>query len=132
MPTKTAGDKMFYCDMHGCNKTHNTKDCFKLKRHTKHTKTDEMQKDAEKVTYKDLNEFVNPKVTAALNKAKKTLKEQKKEKEVELNAFDKFCSLNVESSNGEDKPNKRASTAVDDNDSSTSCLLSDDSNSNVE
>eukprot|EP00957_Ditylum_brightwellii_P002633 202445-Ditylum_brightwellii.AAC.1 len=78
---------------------------------------DETQKDAEKVTYKDLNTFVNAK---------------KKEKEVKLNAFDKFCSLNVNSSDEEDKPNKRAPTNVDNNDSSASCLLSDDSDSNIE
>eukprot|EP00957_Ditylum_brightwellii_P142705 10873379-Ditylum_brightwellii.AAC.1 len=28
MPTKPAGGKRFYCNMHGCNKTHNTEDCF--------------------------------------------------------------------------------------------------------
>eukprot|EP00957_Ditylum_brightwellii_P003344 253122-Ditylum_brightwellii.AAC.1 len=77
---------------------------------------DEMQKDAEKVTYKDLNAFVNAK---------------KKEKEVKLNAFDKFCSLNVKSIDEEDKPNKRASTAVDNDDSSASHLLSNDSDSDV-
>eukprot|EP00957_Ditylum_brightwellii_P072109 5481443-Ditylum_brightwellii.AAC.1 len=32
---------------------------------------------------------------AAFNKVKKNLKKQRKEKEVKLNAFDKFCSLNV-------------------------------------
>eukprot|EP00957_Ditylum_brightwellii_P102197 7790453-Ditylum_brightwellii.AAC.1 len=93
---------------------------------------DKTQTDAEKVTYKDLNGFVNAKVTAAFNKAKKNLKKQKKEKEVKLNAFDKFCSLNIESRDEEDKPNKCASTAVDNDDSSVSCLLSNDSNSNVE
>eukprot|EP00957_Ditylum_brightwellii_P141591 10786646-Ditylum_brightwellii.AAC.1 len=31
MPTKPAGEKKFYCDLHGRNKTHNTKDCYKLK-----------------------------------------------------------------------------------------------------
>eukprot|EP00957_Ditylum_brightwellii_P028871 2181244-Ditylum_brightwellii.AAC.1 len=67
-------------------------------------KPDETQKDADKVTYKDLNAFVKAKVTAALNKAKTNLKKQKKEKEVELNAFDKCCTLNIESSNEEDKP----------------------------
>eukprot|EP00957_Ditylum_brightwellii_P083921 6378480-Ditylum_brightwellii.AAC.1 len=33
MPKKTAGEMKLYRDMHGHNKTHNTKDCFKLKRH---------------------------------------------------------------------------------------------------
>eukprot|EP00957_Ditylum_brightwellii_P113865 8680777-Ditylum_brightwellii.AAC.2 len=48
---------------------------------------------ADKVSYKDLNDFVNAK---------------KKEKGTKLNTFEKFCSLNVESSNEEDKPNKHA------------------------
>eukprot|EP00957_Ditylum_brightwellii_P094306 7180440-Ditylum_brightwellii.AAC.1 len=56
------------------------------KPNTSHAKVD-------KVSYKDLNAFVNAK---------------RKEKEVELNAFDKFCSLNVEISNEENEPNKRA------------------------
>eukprot|EP00957_Ditylum_brightwellii_P030280 2293067-Ditylum_brightwellii.AAC.1 len=66
-PTKPAGEQKFYCDMHRCNKSHNTEDCFELKRHAKHTKLDETQKDADNVTYKDLNAFINAKVTAALN-----------------------------------------------------------------
>eukprot|EP00957_Ditylum_brightwellii_P093386 7110545-Ditylum_brightwellii.AAC.1 len=28
-PTKPAGEKKFYCNMHGRNKMHNTKDCVK-------------------------------------------------------------------------------------------------------
>eukprot|EP00957_Ditylum_brightwellii_P126568 9646232-Ditylum_brightwellii.AAC.1 len=101
-PTKPAGEKKFYCNMHERNKTHNTKDCFELKRHTKLTKTDQ--------TYKNLNAFFNTK---------------EKEKEVMLNIFDKFCSLNAESSNEEEKPNKHAPVNVDNDDSSASCLLSD-------
>eukprot|EP00957_Ditylum_brightwellii_P062498 4742961-Ditylum_brightwellii.AAC.1 len=128
-PTKPAGEKKFYCHMHMHNKTHNTKDCFELKQRAKHTKTDKMQKDIEKVTYKDLNAFVNAKVTAAFNKTEKNLKKQKKEKEVKLNAFDKCRSLNVENSNKEDKPNKCAPTNVDNGDGSASCLLSDNSDS---
>eukprot|EP00957_Ditylum_brightwellii_P091586 6973519-Ditylum_brightwellii.AAC.1 len=77
---------------------------------------DKTQKDAEKVTYKDLNAIINTK---------------KKEKEVKPNVFDKFCSLNINSSNEEDKPNKCAPTNVDGNDSSASCLLSNDSDSNI-
>eukprot|EP00957_Ditylum_brightwellii_P135724 10350070-Ditylum_brightwellii.AAC.1 len=84
-----------------------------------------------KVSYKDLNDLVNAKATATLNKAKKNLRSQKEQNEVELNAFDKLCSLNVKSSNEEDKPNKYAPAAADNNDRSTSHLLSDDSNSNV-
>eukprot|EP00957_Ditylum_brightwellii_P127288 9705517-Ditylum_brightwellii.AAC.2 len=37
-PTKAAGGKKFYCNMHGCNKTHNNEDCFKLKQRTKSAK----------------------------------------------------------------------------------------------
>eukprot|EP00957_Ditylum_brightwellii_P010796 818617-Ditylum_brightwellii.AAC.1 len=58
----------------------------------------------DKVTYKDFNAFVNAKVTAALKKAKKDLKKEKKDKRVKLNAFYKFCTLNVDkSSNNKDK-----------------------------
>eukprot|EP00957_Ditylum_brightwellii_P175773 13384647-Ditylum_brightwellii.AAC.1 len=61
MPTKPTGKKKFYCNMHGCNKTQDTKDCFELKQRAKRAKTDEIQKDAEKVTFKDLNAFVKAK-----------------------------------------------------------------------
>eukprot|EP00957_Ditylum_brightwellii_P074766 5682119-Ditylum_brightwellii.AAC.1 len=64
--------------MHGPNKTHNTKDCFKLKRRAKRTKADTNRGGADKVTYKDLNAFVNAKVTAALNKTKKNQKKKEK------------------------------------------------------
>eukprot|EP00957_Ditylum_brightwellii_P026921 2035245-Ditylum_brightwellii.AAC.1 len=87
--------------------------------------------EADKASYKDLNAFVNAKVTAAFNKAKKNLKKQRKEKEVKLNTFHQFCSLNVESSNEEEEPTKHTPTNADKNDSSASCLLSDDSDSNV-
>eukprot|EP00957_Ditylum_brightwellii_P021325 1608324-Ditylum_brightwellii.AAC.1 len=90
-----------------------------------------MQNDADNVTYKDLNAFINAKVTTSFNKAKNNLKKQRKEKEVKLKAFDIFCSLNVESSDEEDKPNKHAPTDVDNDDSSASCLLSNNSDSNV-
>eukprot|EP00957_Ditylum_brightwellii_P168550 12829437-Ditylum_brightwellii.AAC.2 len=89
-----------------------------------------MKNETDKVTYKDLNAFVNAKVTATFNKAKQNLKKQKKEKGVKLNAFDKFCSLNVDSSDEEDKPNKHAPVDVDNGNSSASCLLSDNSDSN--
>eukprot|EP00957_Ditylum_brightwellii_P210258 15364748-Ditylum_brightwellii.AAC.1 len=105
MPTKPTGEKRFYCDMHRRNKSHNTEDCFELKRRTKCTKPDETHKDADK----------------------------KKEKQAKLNAFDKFRTLNVESSNAEDKPNTHAPTNVDNDDSSTSRLLSNsDSDSDSE
>eukprot|EP00957_Ditylum_brightwellii_P155096 11806017-Ditylum_brightwellii.AAC.1 len=80
MPTKPAGEKKFYFDMHARNKTHYTEDCFELKRCAKCAKPDKTQKDADKVTYKDLNAFVNAKVTAALNKAKKNLKKTEERK----------------------------------------------------
>eukprot|EP00957_Ditylum_brightwellii_P074323 5647243-Ditylum_brightwellii.AAC.1 len=58
---RTKSKKNIYCNMHGHNKTHNTNDCFELKRHANCAKMDEMQKYSEKVTYKDLNAFVNTK-----------------------------------------------------------------------
>eukprot|EP00957_Ditylum_brightwellii_P098491 7503322-Ditylum_brightwellii.AAC.1 len=70
-PTRPAGKKKFYCNMHGLNKTHGTEDCFDLKWHAKCTKTNTTQNEADKVTSKDLNAFVNAKVTVAFNKAKK-------------------------------------------------------------
>eukprot|EP00957_Ditylum_brightwellii_P113670 8666889-Ditylum_brightwellii.AAC.1 len=32
-PTKPVGERKFFCDMHGRNRTHNTEDCFELKWH---------------------------------------------------------------------------------------------------
>eukprot|EP00957_Ditylum_brightwellii_P201813 15327347-Ditylum_brightwellii.AAC.1 len=116
MPTSSAGKNKFYCKMYKQNKTHDTEDCFKLKRRAKHAKSNTIQNEADNVTYKDLNAFVNAK---------------RKEKEVKINAFNKFCSLNVESSNKEGKLNKHAITADNDDGSNTSCLLSNDSNSDV-
>eukprot|EP00957_Ditylum_brightwellii_P126102 9612998-Ditylum_brightwellii.AAC.1 len=129
MPTTTPiGKRKFYCNMHGHNRTHDTEDCFEQKwRAAKRAKPNMNCAKTDKVSYKDLNAFDNAKVTAALNKAKKDLKKQMKEKEVNLNAFDKFCSLNVECSDEKDKPNKCAHVDVDDDDNSTSCLLSNDS-----
>eukprot|EP00957_Ditylum_brightwellii_P052645 3991434-Ditylum_brightwellii.AAC.1 len=66
--------------MHGRNRTHDTEDCFELKRRTKRAKPNTSQNKTDK----------------------------RKEKEVKLNTFNKFCFLNVESSNEEDKPNKHA------------------------
>eukprot|EP00957_Ditylum_brightwellii_P049818 3776974-Ditylum_brightwellii.AAC.1 len=64
--------------MHRPNRTHNMKDCFELKRRAKCAKADTNCGRADKVSYKDLNAFVNTKVTTALNKDKK--KQKKKEK----------------------------------------------------
>eukprot|EP00957_Ditylum_brightwellii_P168016 12790137-Ditylum_brightwellii.AAC.1 len=68
---------------------------------------------------------------AALSKAKKNLKKQRKQKEVKIDTFDKLCSLNVESSNKKGKLNEHAPVADNNNGSNASCLLSNDSNSNV-
>eukprot|EP00957_Ditylum_brightwellii_P103529 7887954-Ditylum_brightwellii.AAC.1 len=97
--TTIAGKRKFYCKMHGCNSTHNTEDCFEVKRHMKRAKPNTNCGKADKVNYKDLNAFINT-------------------KEVKLNAFNKFCSLNVESSDEEDKLNKHAPVAANNNDSS--------------
>eukprot|EP00957_Ditylum_brightwellii_P047240 3588247-Ditylum_brightwellii.AAC.1 len=81
--------------MHGQNNTHNMDNFFELNQRKKHAKSDTSRSRKDKVSYKDLNTFVNAMVTATLNKTKK---KQKKEMEVEINAFNKLCSLNVESS----------------------------------
>eukprot|EP00957_Ditylum_brightwellii_P129428 9873470-Ditylum_brightwellii.AAC.1 len=60
-PTPSAGKNKFYCEMHGQNKTHNTDNCFELSRCKKHAKSDTSWSGADKVTYKDLNAFVNAK-----------------------------------------------------------------------
>eukprot|EP00957_Ditylum_brightwellii_P141913 10811584-Ditylum_brightwellii.AAC.1 len=59
------------------------------------------------------------------------MKKQRKEKEVEINAFDKLYSLNVKSSDKEGKLNEHAPAADDNDDSNTPCLLSNDSDSDV-
>eukprot|EP00957_Ditylum_brightwellii_P132664 10116238-Ditylum_brightwellii.AAC.1 len=64
--------------MHGPNRTHSTKDCFELKSRAKRAKAGTTHGRADKVTCKDLNTFVNAKVTAALNKAKKNQKKKEK------------------------------------------------------
>eukprot|EP00957_Ditylum_brightwellii_P116785 8907598-Ditylum_brightwellii.AAC.1 len=84
MPTTTPpGKRKFYCEMHGRNRTHNTKDCFELKWRTKGVKPNANRDDV------------------------------------------------VKSSNEENKLNEYAPAAAGDNDSSASCLLSDNSNSTV-
>eukprot|EP00957_Ditylum_brightwellii_P180920 13783733-Ditylum_brightwellii.AAC.1 len=77
--TTTAGVK-FYCKMHRLNRTHNAKDCFELKQRTKRAKADANCGGADKVSYKDLNAFVNAKVTAVLKKAKKNQKKKEAKK----------------------------------------------------
>eukprot|EP00957_Ditylum_brightwellii_P032474 2461087-Ditylum_brightwellii.AAC.1 len=63
--------------MHGRNHTNATDDCFELNRCKKRGKPKTSQNGKDKVSYKDLNTFVNAKVTAALNKAKAKHKERK-------------------------------------------------------
>eukprot|EP00957_Ditylum_brightwellii_P164367 12513280-Ditylum_brightwellii.AAC.1 len=77
--TTTEGVK-FYCKIHDPYRAHNTKDCFELKHRAKHTNADTNCEGADKVSYKDLNAFVNAKVTAALNKAKKNQKKKEAKK----------------------------------------------------
>eukprot|EP00957_Ditylum_brightwellii_P066679 5060045-Ditylum_brightwellii.AAC.1 len=116
--------------MHGPNRTHSTKDCFELKHYAKHAKADTARGGADKVTYKDLNAFVNAKVTTVLNKAKKYQK--KKGKKVTINAFDNFHSLKVKDSSKEEsnhKVNALANASDNDSDSSASCINSNNSDS---
>eukprot|EP00957_Ditylum_brightwellii_P134397 10245798-Ditylum_brightwellii.AAC.1 len=95
MPTKPAGEKKVYYSMHGCNKTHNTEDCFELKRRAKRSKPDDMQNEADKVTYKDLNAFVNAKVTAAFNKLRKIFKSRRKKNNLSLTLLINFVLLTL-------------------------------------
>eukprot|EP00957_Ditylum_brightwellii_P009921 748496-Ditylum_brightwellii.AAC.1 len=114
--------------MHGQNNTHNTDNCFELNQRKKCAKSDTSRSGADKVSYKDLNAFVNAKVTSTLNKAKK---KQKKEKDIKINAFNTFCSLNVESSDEEGERKESAPATDNDSKSKASHLLSSDSNSNI-
>eukprot|EP00957_Ditylum_brightwellii_P012445 940459-Ditylum_brightwellii.AAC.1 len=118
MPTTSPAGVKYYCEMHGPNRTHNTKDCFELKQRTKHMKTNTSCDEAVKVTYKDLSTFVNAKVTAALNNAKKNQK-KKETRKVTINAFDKFCNLKVNKSNEESNPKVNALTTAANNDSNS-------------
>eukprot|EP00957_Ditylum_brightwellii_P001417 110943-Ditylum_brightwellii.AAC.1 len=130
MPTTTSAGVKYCCKMHRPNRTHNTKDCFELKQCATRAKANTSRDKADKVTYKDLNVFVNAKVTAALNKAKKSQK-KKEAKKVTINAFDKFRNFKVDSSNEESNHEVNALAAASDNDrdSNASCVPSEDSNS---
>ena len=133
-PTSSAGKKKFYSEMHGRNNNHNTDDCFELNQRKKHAKSDTSWSRKDKLSYKDLNAFVNAKVTAALNKAK-TKRKERKEKEVKIKAFNKFRSLNVESSDEEGELKEKATTAdgeSSDSEIEASCLLGDASDSDSE
>ena len=118
--------------MHGPNRTHNMKYCFKLKQCTKRTKADASCGGADKVSYKDLNAFADTKVTPALNKAEKNQK-KKEAKKVTINTFDNFRNLKVDNSSNEEsnhEVNGLAATSDNDSDSNASRVPSDDSNSN--
>eukprot|EP00957_Ditylum_brightwellii_P103631 7895048-Ditylum_brightwellii.AAC.2 len=81
MPTAPSADFKFYCEMHGPNRTHNTKDCFELNQRTKRAKTNPSHSKKGHVAYKDLNTFVNAKVTEELKKAKKEQKKKEAKKQ---------------------------------------------------
>eukprot|EP00957_Ditylum_brightwellii_P038522 2911547-Ditylum_brightwellii.AAC.1 len=66
--------------MHGHNRTHNTKGCFELNQRAKRAEANPNQFKKGKIAYKDLNAFVNAKVTAAFKKAQKEKKEKKTKK----------------------------------------------------
>ena len=115
--------------MHGDNRTHSTKDCFELNRRAKRAKANPSSEKGH-VAYKDLNAFVNAKVTEALKKAKK----EQKAKKITINAFDKFRSLNVDSSSDESDHdvNALAAASDDESESGDSRAPSEDSESDEE
>eukprot|EP00957_Ditylum_brightwellii_P009018 681573-Ditylum_brightwellii.AAC.1 len=87
-----------------------------------------------KIAYKDLNAFVNAKVAAALKKVQKE-RTEKKAKKVSIKPFDKFCSLNVDSSSNKESDHKVKALAEawdHDSDSDDSRVPSEDSESNDE
>eukprot|EP00957_Ditylum_brightwellii_P181903 13858319-Ditylum_brightwellii.AAC.1 len=103
--------------------THHTKDCYETKQHAKCAKSNPNQAKKGKIAYKDLNAFVNAKVTAVLKKAQKE-RIKKKTKKVAINAFDKFCSLNVDSNSEEESDhemNALADASNNDSDNDNSC-----------
>eukprot|EP00957_Ditylum_brightwellii_P055581 4211930-Ditylum_brightwellii.AAC.1 len=116
--------------MHRPNRTHNTKDCFELKWRTTRVKASTSRAKTDKAAYKDLNTFVNGKVTKALKSQERLEKDREK---ITINAFDKFCSLNVDSSDEERYPevNALAATNNNDSDSTASHVPSEDSKSDV-
>eukprot|EP00957_Ditylum_brightwellii_P161340 12284822-Ditylum_brightwellii.AAC.1 len=117
--------------MHKDNRTHNMKDCFELNQRAKRAKSNLSHSEKGHVAYKDLNALANAKVMTALKKAKK---EQKQAKKVTINAFNKFHSLNVDSSSKESnhEVNALAAASDDDSDSDNSRAPSEDSESDDE
>eukprot|EP00957_Ditylum_brightwellii_P185841 14149192-Ditylum_brightwellii.AAC.1 len=110
--TSSACTTRFYCKMHGPNMTHDTKYCFELNWRKKRAKTNTNQNGLDKVTYKDLNAFVNAKVTAALKRLRLRTKRKSSNKESNL------------------KVNALTAADNNDSDSNASCLPSEDSKSN--
>eukprot|EP00957_Ditylum_brightwellii_P080590 6129557-Ditylum_brightwellii.AAC.1 len=47
-PTKPAGKQKFYCNIHGLNKNHDTKDFFELTQHAKHAKQGKARTEVDK------------------------------------------------------------------------------------
>eukprot|EP00957_Ditylum_brightwellii_P059229 4495563-Ditylum_brightwellii.AAC.1 len=72
-----------------------------MKRRAKRAKANPNQAKKGKIAYKDLNAFINTKVTVTLKKAQKE-RIEKKTKKVTINTFDKFRSLNIDSSSEEE------------------------------
>eukprot|EP00957_Ditylum_brightwellii_P139417 10624938-Ditylum_brightwellii.AAC.1 len=110
-PTTSPAGMKFYCEMHRPNRTHNTKDCFELNQRAKRAKANSSCVKTDKAAYKDLNTFVNTKVTKVLKKAKKEQKEKRQ----------KVDSSSDEESNH--KVNALAAASDDDSDSDDSRVL---------
>eukprot|EP00957_Ditylum_brightwellii_P180500 13749587-Ditylum_brightwellii.AAC.1 len=87
--------------------------------------------ESDKVSYKDLNTFVDAKVTAALKKANSHQK-KKEARKVTVDTFDKFCNLKADSNNEESNPEVNALFAAsnDDIDSNAYRVPREDSKSN--
>eukprot|EP00957_Ditylum_brightwellii_P122818 9366170-Ditylum_brightwellii.AAC.1 len=73
----TSTDGKFYCELHGQNKTHHTKDFYEMNQRAKRAKANPEEGN---IAYKDLNAFVNTKVMAALKKAQKERSKKKAKK----------------------------------------------------
>ena len=107
-----TSDAKFDCELHGRNHTHDTADCYELKRRAKKAKRDNEDK---KVSYKDLNAFVNAKVADAFKKAKSKANNRNaaKDKKKELNAFAKFRNLQVDESSDEEQVKPEPTISVE-------------------
>eukprot|EP00957_Ditylum_brightwellii_P144098 10979274-Ditylum_brightwellii.AAC.1 len=76
MPTASQAGLKFYCEMQGPNRTHNTKDCFEVNQRAKRAKVNLSHVKIDKLAYKDLNAFINAKVTGVLKKDRKNQKKK--------------------------------------------------------